>query len=408
MSELSDKKATVTESLGGAATLGGDVQAKVKPVTIWATLGGAILVFQIYVWIRWITGPYFTEVPSGPDDPPMYMKAFLTMNAVVVCVGLPIAIWWFIVRPWRRERRITLDGMLLGSMGLMFFQDPFLNYINTWCTYNTWLWNRGSWTSNIPGWVSPEEPGRQVAEPLLVNAAGYTAGVLIITIAGCWVMRKIKARWPGMSNLRLILATSRCRLRVRRRHGGRLPAPVRAVHVPGANRSLSVFADTYHQYPIYEGLMWGAVQTAVCCLRYFTDDRGRTIVERGIDHVRGGACDSSSSASWPSSRRSAVASSSCTTCLRSGSACMPTPGPRTHEASYFTGGICGDGTDMPCPDPYCRCQPSAPAISTSTESSSSRRARSYRRWFRSNRGAEDHYGFGALGSGDRYSARRNR
>ena len=31
-------------------------------------------------------------------------------------VGLPIAIWWFIIRPWRRERRITLDGMLFVSM----------------------------------------------------------------------------------------------------------------------------------------------------------------------------------------------------------------------------------------------------------------------------------------------------
>src|ERR1700712_3562073 len=140
MSELSDKKAVVAEPLGGAATLGGDVQAKVKPVTIWATLGGAIVPFKIYVGIGGVPGPYFTRVPSGPDAPPMYMKAFLTMNAVVVCVGLPFAIWWFVVRPWRRERRITLDGMLLASTGLMFFQDPFLNYINTWCTYNTWLW----------------------------------------------------------------------------------------------------------------------------------------------------------------------------------------------------------------------------------------------------------------------------
>src|SRR6478609_9316127 len=155
MSDLSSKKKTssVTEPLGGAAALGADIQSAVKPVQIWATIGGALLVLQLYVWIRWITGPYFERVPSGPSDPPMYMKAFLTMNGVIVCVGLPIAIWWFIVRPWRRERRITLDGMLMVSMGLMFFQDPLLNYFNTWCTYNTWLWNRGSWSPYIPGWV---------------------------------------------------------------------------------------------------------------------------------------------------------------------------------------------------------------------------------------------------------------
>ncbi len=66
------------------------------------------------------------------------MKIPLIANAVVLWVGLPFAIWFFFIRPWRRERRITLDGMLLLSMGLMFFQDPLLNYFNTWCTYNTW------------------------------------------------------------------------------------------------------------------------------------------------------------------------------------------------------------------------------------------------------------------------------
>ena len=109
MTEVSDRKSApfVTESLGGVASLGADAQSKVKPITIWATIGGALLALQLYVWTRWITGPYFQRVPGGPSDPPTYMKAFLTMNGVLVCVGLPIAIWWFIVRPWRRERRIT-------------------------------------------------------------------------------------------------------------------------------------------------------------------------------------------------------------------------------------------------------------------------------------------------------------
>src|SRR5262249_49969168 len=86
MSELPSKKAsTVTESLGGTATLGGDVASQVKPVKIWAAIGGALLLLQLYVWIRWITGPYFTRVPAGPSDPPTYMKVMLTANAVVMC-----------------------------------------------------------------------------------------------------------------------------------------------------------------------------------------------------------------------------------------------------------------------------------------------------------------------------------
>jgi hypothetical protein len=354
MTELSDKKTapSITKPLGGAAELGAQVQSTVKPVRIWAAIGGALLVLQVYVWIRWVTGPYFVRVPSGPSDPPMYMKAFLTMNGVLVCVGLPIAIWWFVIRPWRRERRITLDGMLLVSMGLMFFQDPLLNYFNTWCTYNTWLFNRGSWSPYIPGWVSPDSPGHQVPEPLLINAPGYTAGVLVITIFGCWVMRKVKARWPNISNFRLILVTYAFTFVLDFVMEAGFMLPFGLYTYPGSIRTVSVFAGTYHQWPIYEGLMWGGVQEAMCSLRYFTDDRGRTVVERGLDQVRGGV------AKQQATRFLAI--------FAGISACFfvfynvpaqwvgmhADPWPADHlKRSYFNGGTCGAGSDQPCPDP---------------------------------------------------------
>jgi Spirocyclase AveC-like len=352
MSDLSNKKAPVTESLGGAAALGAEVQPSADRIKIWAVVGGAILVLQLYVWIRWITGPYFERVPAGPSDPPIYMKIPLIANAAVLWVGLPFALWYFIIRPWVRERRITLDGMLLVSMGLMFFQDPLLNYFNTWCTYNTWLFNRGSWSSDIPGWVSPEEPGRQVAEPLLTNVPGYAYGVLLITIVGCWVMRKIKARWPNITNLRLILVTYAIAFVFDFVMEGLVMLPIGFYTYPGAIRSVSFNAGTYYQWPIYEGLMWGGVQAALCCLRYFTDDRGRTVVERGLDNVRGGF------ARQQFTRFLAIfaAVSACFFVFYNVPAqwigMHSDPWPEDHQKrSYFNGGICGDGTDVPCPNP---------------------------------------------------------
>src|SRR6516164_10679806 len=111
MTELSNKKNApyVTESLAGAASLGAQTQSAVKPIRIWAVIGGAILAFQLYVWIRWISGPTFERVPQGPSDPPMLMKAILTTWTAVIVVGLPVGIYYFIVRPWRRrseERRV--------------------------------------------------------------------------------------------------------------------------------------------------------------------------------------------------------------------------------------------------------------------------------------------------------------
>ena len=352
VSDLPNKKAVVTQSLETAPDAGAEAALKVKPVQIWAALGGAILLLQLYVWTRWLTGPYFERVPAGPSEPPMYMKVPLIANAVVLWVGLPFALWYFIIRPWVRERRITLDGMLLVSMGLMFFQDPLLNYLNTWCTYNTWLFNRGSWSSHIPGWVSPEEPGRQVAEPLLTNVPGYAYGVLLITIAGCWLMRRIKARWPNISNLRLILVTYALAFVFDFVMEGLVMLPIGFYTYPGSIRAVSINAGTYYQWPIYEGLMWGGVQAALCCLRYFTDDRGRTVVERGLDRVRSGFVRQELT------RFLAIfaAVSSCFFFLYNVPAqwigMHSDPWPEDHQKrSYFNGGICGDGTDTPCPNP---------------------------------------------------------
>ncbi|KRD14343.1 hypothetical protein ASE48_04855 [Mycobacterium sp. Root265] len=353
MSELSNRSdPAVTESVSAATLSTAGVKQKSNTVKILAVVGGLILAMQIYVWIRWITGPYFERVPQGPSEPPLFMKIPLMANAIILWLALPFALWFFFIKPWRQERRITLDGMLLISMGLMFFQDPFLNYFNTWCTYNTWLFNMGSWAPYIPGWTSAEEPGAMVAEPLLTNAPGYAYGVLMITIIGCWIMRKIKTRWPNISTLRLIAVTYAIAFVFDFVMEALVLLPTGLYTYPGAIRALSFNAGTYYQWPVYEGLMWGAVQTALCCLRFFTDDRGRTIVERGLDSVRGGFVRQQFT------RFLAI--------FAGVSACFfifynipaiwlgmhADPWPEDHmKRSYFNGGICGDGTDKPCPHP---------------------------------------------------------
>jgi hypothetical protein len=354
MSGLSDKKSApfVTESLGRVAALGTQAESTVKPVRIWAIAGGAILAFQLYVWIRWITGPYFKRVPAGPSDPPTLMKVVLLTWTAVIVLGLPVGIYYFIVRPWRRERRITLDGMLLVACGLLFFQDPLLNYFNTWSTYNSWMFNRGSWVQHIPGWVSYGEPGRMMAEPLLMNAPGYSYGVLLCTILGCWVMRRAKARWPNISNVGLIGVLVVWTFFFDLVMEGLFLMPMGLYIYPGAIKSLSINAGTYYQWPVYEGLMWGGVQAGLCALRYFTDDRGRTFVERGLERVQGG-----------------FAKQQLTRFLAVFAACsmfffvfynIPAQWFAMHQdpwpadiqkRSYFLMGICGEGTGRLCPDP---------------------------------------------------------
>jgi hypothetical protein len=98
--------------------------------------------------------------------------------------------------------------------------------------------------------------------------------------------------------------------------------------------------------------MWGGVQAALCCLRFFTDDRGRTVVERGLEQVRGGV------ARQQFVRFLAVfaAASSIFLLIYNVPAqwfgMHADPWPQdVLKRSYFVGALCGDGTDRLCPDP---------------------------------------------------------
>ena len=100
--------------------------------------------------------------------------------------------------------------------------------------------------------------------------------------------------------------------------------------------------------------MWGAVETGLASIKFFTDDRERTFVERGLENVRGGF------AKQQFVRFLAI--------FAAVSACFfvfynipaqwigmhADPWPKdVLERSYFTQSVCGEGSgsDRACPDP---------------------------------------------------------
>ncbi|HBZ70340.1 MAG TPA: DUF5135 domain-containing protein [Deltaproteobacteria bacterium] len=351
MMQLVSRRKTETPEIR-TESLDAQPQSSFKPVQGWALLGGAILAVQLYVWAKWVTGPYFVRVPSGPSDPPTFMKIALLTWTTVVVIGLPVSIYFFIIGPWRRERRITTDGMLLGAFGLMSFQDPMLNYLNTWCTYNSWLFNRGSWVQDVPGWLSWGKPGQMMVEPVLMILPGYSYGVLLCTILGCWVMRRAKSRWPSIGIPGLLAVVFVFTIFFDVVIEGLFLMPMGLFTYPGAIQPLSIFSGRYHQYPIYEAALWGSVQAGLCSLRFFTDDRGRTFVERGLERVRAGFVKQQSI-------RFLAIFAACSLFFflfynvpAQWFAMHAGPWPLDiQKRSYFTMGICGEGTGRLCPHP---------------------------------------------------------
>src|SRR5438270_14041929 len=105
---------TTTAPPVSSAGLGAEVQQKRNlPVNFWAFFGAAIVLFEVWVLFRWVTGPFFKRVPTGPSNPPGWMKAILTAWQIGSIPATLTLFGWFVVRPWVKQRRVGTDGILV-------------------------------------------------------------------------------------------------------------------------------------------------------------------------------------------------------------------------------------------------------------------------------------------------------
>ena len=323
---------------------------RTPPVKYWALLGAAMVAFIAYVLIDWVSGPFFENVPGGPSDPPTFMQINIVFWQVI---SIPVAlyvIYRFVVRPLRREGTLGVDGLIVIGAALMWFQDPLSSAGNHWITYNAEMVNFGSWVHSVPGFAAFGEPGAMLSEPILFTPFAYVYIMILAAIAGSTVMRKAKERWPSLTTgwLVAICFAAMCLFDIVLE--GLIWLPLGVFEYPGGH--WAIFPGTYHKYPLNEMITIGAVWTALSSLRYFVNDRGETVVERGITEVRG------SNARKNTLRALAVVAfmqvamfvgyTVPNTFIGLNSTAWPDD---LQERSYFTQGICGDGTDRLCPGP---------------------------------------------------------
>src|SRR5437899_762268 len=93
-------------------------------VARWAWVGALVLAVEWFFIAKWVFGDRFERVPSGPDAPPDWMQVVLVTGQVVAVIGTLWTFYWFIVRPWRRERRLTTDAILVIAFLLVSPFDP--------------------------------------------------------------------------------------------------------------------------------------------------------------------------------------------------------------------------------------------------------------------------------------------
>tara|TARA_B110000503_G_scaffold141977_2_gene237238 strand:- start:1203 stop:1736 length:534 start_codon:yes stop_codon:yes gene_type:complete len=120
-------------------------------IKYWALAGAVLLVFELWILFQWVTGPNFTPVLSGPDLPPVWMRIVFRTSKVVSVFGKFACIYFFLVKPWIRERRVTIAGLLFTALVFASPWDNLSNYLQYWFTYNSYLINFGSPMAELPG-----------------------------------------------------------------------------------------------------------------------------------------------------------------------------------------------------------------------------------------------------------------
>jgi hypothetical protein len=257
---------------------------RVIAVKWWAGLGAAVIAAQVAVLIAWVSSRWFHHVSSGSDPVPQYMKIAMVFWQVVLPISGLTIIYLFVVRPWRRERRLTTYGLLVVAFSTLWFQDPLSAYGGEWFTYNAWQVNMGSWVHEIPGWLSPGTPDHQIAYPLLVVPGAYITIFLLVTFLGSRLMAAVKGRRPQTGRLALVAICFVAMALFDVVFEGIVFMPLGAWEYPGGH--WAIFPATFHKYPLNEALTTGMLFTAFASIKYFVDDRGHTLAERGAETLR--------------------------------------------------------------------------------------------------------------------------
>jgi hypothetical protein len=316
----------------------------------WAAVGAVYLVFMVAVLTNWVLGPLFKTVPVGPTPVPTFMKVAVVFFEVISIPAILACFYFLVVKPWRRDGKLSVDGALTIAFATVWFQDPLSAYSGTWFTYNAWALNFGSWVNSVPFATGKAAPGAMLVEPILIVPGAYVYCFVVAMFAGSWVMRTARNRWPQLSAVKLgaicVIAMFAFDIVLE----GVMFMPLGIWEYPGGH--FNIFPNTYHKFPLTEMITAGSAFAAVAILRFFKNDRGETLADRGVESLK-----------VSDRRKSALRALAMIgfvnmlffvlyNVLNTWTATRMADWPADlQQRSYLTNGLCGEGTDQMCPGP---------------------------------------------------------
>ena len=248
------------------------------PVPVLAAVGAACVAIQLAVYGAWLAaGPHQVRRFRDHDSASWYAARFFEVLIVVVSIAMLV----HVVRQCRRERRLTFDAMLCLAGAAAYWIDPIDNWLQPLFMYSSNWVNLSNWSGHVPLVQNPDA-GR-MPEPVLFIGLCYAFGFPLFLIAINAGMRAARRRRPALTAPQLVALTML---------GGaavdvafELPMFMLRLWAYPGSPDIGIFPHGATKFPLVEIVVAGLVFGGLAALRFFRDDRGRTVLERGAAGV---------------------------------------------------------------------------------------------------------------------------
>ncbi|BBY83415.1 hypothetical protein MPUL_45730 [Mycolicibacterium pulveris] len=231
------------------------------------------------MWIAWLLdGP--TQVTQFQDPSDFTFKAARVMEWGMGIAFVAMVVW--LVRRCIRERRLIFDAKLFIAGICVIWLDAWTNFVAPIWLYNSNFTNVAPPTAYIPGVINPAM--KDMPFPLLFHAFNYPVALLGAAIVVSGVLTQLRRRFPqariGVLLLLCVLfgiAFDFVYELFMMRTG--------MWAFPGTPDELSLWGSQPNKFPLLELLPAGMAFATFGALRFFRNDRGEHLSERGVANL---------------------------------------------------------------------------------------------------------------------------
>jgi Spirocyclase AveC-like len=254
-------------------------------VSAWAGFGLVFCLIAGQAWWRWLRSDLeFRAAPILAGD--TISQGTLISLRVLEFLSILIFVWIItatIIVPLRRQGKLGFDGLTTIGCLIASITDGVLNlreYLFAWNAYSV---NLGAWTAYLP--FHKTEAPSHYAEALLWGLPMYLYFVMGAGIMGSTLVNWMRQRYPRVTDVSAfsIVFLFLCGFDIVVENAIiRTTEAYAFAKTPG---SLTLWAGTLYQFPIYEMVLVGLLGTAFAMLRQSAVDSADKLsfIERGIE-----------------------------------------------------------------------------------------------------------------------------